>query len=205
MATNPGSRPAERPDLSRIRYVVRNLELLQGPTVVPVAVWCALAVGWADGWLPGWLVAVGAIVAIVAIVAVGAALLSYRGHYGRMRPTADGEHGDHGAVLVWPAAGIVLVAMTTRAVLPPLPVSVEGLILAAGALAGAVLLRPLTPALLAVAGLVVVASVVPLGGPGGPHPLSDTENWTMTFCVAVAIVAGWSHRILRRAPGPRGR
>ncbi|MFC4003329.1 hypothetical protein ACFS2C_16150 [Prauserella oleivorans] len=190
---------SEQADPSRIRSVVRNFEFLQGLAVVPVAVWCAVAVGWADGWLPGWLVAVGA---AVAVVAAGAAILWYRRHYGRVRPAADAARG---ALLVWPAAGVILAAMVVRALELPVPVSVEGLVLAAGALAAALWLRQLTPALLAVAGLVAAASLLPLGGPDGPHPLSDTENWTMAFCAAVAIVAGWSHLVLRRTLGPGGR
>lgn len=187
----------DRSQLERLRYVAGNYEVLQGLVVLPLIIWAALAMAWAADWIGGWLV-LGA--ALPAVAATFAAAAHYRRRYGRTRPTAGRSHS---SFLLWPTTGLIVAVALVDALDPRLPVSVQGVILAGGALAGAWFQRPLAPAFLLVGCAGMVVSLVPLGGPGGPHPLSVTEHWIFAFCVGAAVVQVWSHIVLRRTFAPK--
>ncbi|WP_067181258.1 hypothetical protein [Microtetraspora niveoalba] len=187
-----------RAELERVRYVTAHFEVLQGLAVLPVALGCGVAMAWAAGWISGWVVPV---VAVIAAAATVAATRHYRRTYGQVRPR-PGKARD--TFLLWPTAGLITVVALAHAVGPHLSISPEGVVLSVGALAGAWFQRPLAPAFLLIGCAGLVLSLAPLGGPGGPHPLSDTENWIILFCAGVAVLAGWGHLLLRRTLG-RGR
>lgn len=186
----------EQAKLKRIRYVTAHFEILQGLAVLPAILWCALAMSWAAGWVDGWAPLVGA---FVAVAATGAAVVHYRRVYGQVRPHAGGTHE---TFLLWPSVGLFVAVSLVHALELGAPVSLEGLVLAGGALAGAWFQRPLAPALLLAGCVGAALSLAPLGGPDGPHPLSDTETWIFAFCAGTALLAIWSHLLLRRTLPP---
>jgi hypothetical protein len=182
-------------EVERIRYVTTHFEMLQGLAVLPVIAWCGLAMGWAAGWVSGWTLLPGAVAAALATLA---AVLHYRRTYGQVRQ--DRRHrSEH--MLLWPATALIAVVTAVHAIAPNLPVSTETLILSLGALAGARFQRPLAPALLLIGGTGTILSLLPLGGPDGPHPLSVTEHWIIAFNAGAAVLAIWSHLLLRRTLG----
>ncbi|MGI5493357.1 hypothetical protein [Microtetraspora malaysiensis] len=184
-----------RAELERVRYVTAHFEVLQGLAVLPVVVGCGVAMAWAAGWISGWIVP---LVAVIAVAATFAASAHYRRTYGQVKPRS-GKTRD--AFLLWPTAGLIIAVVLVHAAGLHLPISLEGVILSAGALAGAWFQRPLAPAFLLIGCVGLALSLAPLGGPGGPHPLSDTENWMILFNGGVAVLAGWGHLLLRRTLG----
>ncbi|PRX51024.1 hypothetical protein B0I33_101176 [Prauserella shujinwangii] len=184
-------------ELARIRFVTTHFEYLQGLAALPVLAWIALAMAWASDWIGGWLVL--AAIPPLAAAAV-AAIVHYRRAYGQVRPPRTGTRD---AVFLWPVLATVVAAAAVDIAGLTWPVSVEGIVLSGAALAGAVLVRPLTPALLLVGVPWLVVSLIPLGGSAGPHPLSTTEVWILAFCAGSAVLQVWGHLLLRRTLRPR--
>ncbi|GAB2936168.1 hypothetical protein GCM10027280_25230 [Micromonospora polyrhachis] len=182
-------------DSTQVRYVTEHFEMLQGLAMLPAIAWCGLAMSWAAGWVNGWTLLPGALVAALAVLA---AVAHYRRTYGQVRQRYQ-HRAKH--MLLWPVTGLLTVAALVHALDLALPVSLETLILSVGALAGARFERPLAPALLLIGCAGTVLSLLPLGGPAGPHPLSVTEHWIIAFITGTAVLAGWSHLLLRRTLG----
>ena len=186
----------DRLELERLRYITAHFELLQGLVVLPATVWCGVAMAWAADWVSGWLVLV---VGAAAIPLTLAAVSYYRRTYGQVRPKSDKTHS---TFLLWLTIGLVLVGPLANSLAWGPTISVQGLVLAVGALVGAWFQRLLAPALLFIFAVCAGLSLLPLGGPDGPHPLSQTEVWILAWCGAAAVLAVWSHLLLRRALGP---
>ncbi|MGK5740364.1 hypothetical protein [Micromonospora sp. URMC 103] len=186
----------DRAEWRNLRYVTAHFEVLQGLAVLPLITWCALAMAWANGWVRGWVVLVAAVLAVPATVA---AVAHYRRRYGQVRPHRDKTHD---TFLLWPVVGLFTVVGFVDALGPQVPVSPQGLVLSVGALAGAWRERPLAPAFLVIGIAGAALSLTPLSGPSGTHPLSDTEGWIFASCAGAAVLAAWSHLLLRRTLGP---
>ncbi|SFB00376.1 hypothetical protein SAMN05216266_103212 [Amycolatopsis marina] len=187
----------DRAKLERVRFVTAHFEYLQGLATVPVLIWVGLAMAYAGDWINGWVVL--AATPPLALAAI-AALAHYRRTYGQVRQP---ETKAHKGVLLWPTAAVIAVMLLVGSLNLTLPIGVEGLVLAGAALAGAWFLRPLAPAMLLVSMAALIVSLLPLGGPDGPHPLSDTEMWILALCGAGAVVQVWGHLLLRRTLGAR--
>lgn len=187
--------------IARLRYVTAHFEFLQGLVLVPVICWMALAMAWAADWVPGWPVLAAAPCALLGSYL---AVRHYRRHYGQVRPRASRGRGVVSALPIV----VLTVAAATGTFSESWPVSLPGIVLAAGVAGCAWFQRPLAPALVPVAVLGALLSVLPLAGAGRPHPLGPAEHWIFALLVGAAVVQVYAHVVLRGAfagrRGPRG-
>lgn len=178
----------------RARELTRHFDSLQGLAGVPGVLCAALVTAWFLDVVPGWWVL--AAVPVAALLTY-LAVRHYGRRYGRVSPRRTPSTWTD-----WLAGAAGVASGIAGAAWVDLPVAVGGVVLATTAALGALRIRPLAPALVTVGGVGVVVSLLPLGGPGAPHPLNGLEPTVLAGCAGAVVVLVWAHVVLRRSFTP---
>lgn len=197
-------KPTDR--LKDIRFVTAHYEMLQGYAVAPTMLATAFlfttlsdSVSWfASGW---WTVAALVMLGLALFLAVPIGRW-YKRTYGDLVPhRPPGRWSTAASIGLLVALFIVRLIVRTTSSEPF--VSPEMITVSVAAIGAAVFLKPLRPAFLTVGLVALVVGVLPLGTwlATGTHPLSELELLLAAISLGMAVIATWSHIVLKRTLG----